>query len=149
MRQRGRWGGVGEGAARRIEGLNQPDRVKPSWKSSAGRQESLQSVLGNMTTSSKWGIWKHFASSFFDGFQALEAISQRGCCPALAAIGQDNTCVTPCFLTRCLRCAFITDYRSRETKSTSILLDMGKIASAEFDLSGPGKAAFGYYSPVN
>lgn len=60
----------------RIEGLNQSDRIKPSWKSYAGRQESLQSVLRNMTTSSKWGIWKHFGSSFFDGFQKLEAISQ-------------------------------------------------------------------------
>lgn len=49
------WGGRGgmrEGVWQ-IEGLNQSDRIKPSWKSYAGRQESLQSVLRNMTTSSK------------------------------------------------------------------------------------------------
>lgn len=123
------WGGRGgmrEGGSGGLRVGNQSDRIKPSWKSYAGRQESLQSVLRSMTTSSKWGIWKHFGSSFFDGFQKPEAISQRGCCPALAVIGQDNTYVMSCFLMRCLRCAFITDYRFREMKSAIILLDMGK-----------------------
>lgn len=57
----------------------------------------------------------------------------------MAVIGQENTYIISSFLVRCFRCALNTYYCLKEIKSTIIFLDMGKIASEKFDLSGLGE----------